>query len=335
MNGVVVNIEQHKGNEISSTQFCIEFDLLELHDNAFCKLAARKKKINVTEIQTLVQNLWTTLKEPERNQTTLNSSLAEFGLKCTNISSRTETDLTQLDNAILDFKPYVFLPDPDKIGQWQWWEDNNSISVTKNRFVRRDDLEKLLPVNEQKKNRFNVTKIQFGRSSESNVPLQLTDEILSNLFSNLHLTLELTKEGITLTDHSTNGTLFNSQRLKKNERFRVPNDNKKFSLRLSYLLEFQLETKPFVPIASQWSKQNSLPEDILFRLELINKELYELAKILNIRTINIKHVENLTVNSDTINYYTEKSAAEKINELKNKSSLKNPNYGQEFEIALY
>ncbi|MDR2756080.1 MAG: FHA domain-containing protein [Planctomycetaceae bacterium] len=335
INGVTVNIENHNNNEITVTQFCIEFDLLDLHNGNFCNFAAGKKKINITEIQALVRQKWLSLKNSERNQTNLNITLAENGLTCTELSTRSEIDQTLLDNAILDFKPYIFLPDPNQNGCRQCWEDNNSISVVKNRFTRRDDLEKILPVKIQsQQNIFNTTKIQFGRSSSTNIPLQLPDEILSNLFSGLHLNLELTTEGIFLTDLSTNGTHFNGQRLKKNERFPVPKNQKKFSLRFSFLLEMQLETKIFAPVASQWSKQNCLPEDILFRLELFDKEKYELAKYLNIRSIHIKHAEHLTVNTDTINYYTEQSVAEKINDLKNKSQL-NPNYGQEFEIVLY
>ncbi|MDR2171560.1 MAG: FHA domain-containing protein [Planctomycetaceae bacterium] len=334
MNGITIAIDEDCGGDLRLTQFCIEFDLLDLHNGGFSALIAGKKRITVTEIKNLVQEHWRSLIESDRNQTNLNVALATSGLRCTKLTSKTERNLTLADGAICNFTPYVFLPDSEQTGKWQCWEDCGKISVAKNRFARRNDLEKFLPVDKPApENIFNVTKIQFGRSSNSNILLQLTDETLSNLFSGLHLTLELTKDGITLTDHSTNGTHYNGQLLKKNTPFLIPTNKRNFLLRFSYLLEMQIETKQFVPIISQLSKQSGLPEEALLQLAKIDKERYELAKCLNIRSISIKHNEKLTIDADTINYYTEKSVSEKINNLTNNPQL-NPNFGREFEIVL-
>jgi hypothetical protein len=336
LNGITIDAEYQTGELCHAVRFCVEFNRLDLHGSGFTDFVAGKKEITVDEIKTLVLKNWHALCESERTKTNLNLVLATNCLICTDLVVHVERDLTQVDEAVIEWAPYILLPhvslDSEEGRFWQCWEDTKSISVTKNRFVHREELDNFLPARELvSEDIFNVTKIQFGRSASSHIQLKLDDEVLSNLFSGLHLVLELTDSGIVLVDNSTNGMHFDGRILRRGERFIVPKEERNFLLQFAYILEMRVEIQPFVPFISRWGKISGLPEDILLRL--VNKENYDLASRLNIGSIKIQHTENLTPNSDAINYYTEQSASAAINELiKNKKQ--NPNCGKEFEIVL-
>ena len=212
-------IEEHHGGCVHSLRLHLDFE----KDNNFATLVKGKTELTEADIRPLVAKEWIALAETEQNQLSLNVALEKYGLRCSDLQFNIERDISVCSGAINYAGKqghYVFLP---KENGWECWQDSERFSVTQNRFIRREDLETLLPQRvgqeEAKTEKYIVERngkqmfftfgkeVTFGRSREQSIYFSPDKHPAFARISNNHCLLADKNGKLILMDTSTNGTV--------------------------------------------------------------------------------------------------------------------------------